>query len=98
MIRKLFQNKKFMNSLGWSGSGTILGAYGMNTHKLTDNQNLLDGMNIYGSFTLGLVCFKQRAWQAFALEAVWFGIATTSLGSSYYKRYRQKQIKNIDKD
>jgi hypothetical protein len=74
---------KFINILGWTGSISILSAYGMSTHNLTKNKKLIDMMNIYGAFTVGLICYKKKAWQPFILETAWFGIACSSLYKSY---------------
>lgn len=83
-MRILFRNKKFINLFGWSGSCTILLAYGLNSYGLTDNKILLNGLNMYGSFSLGLICFQKKIWQPFFLELIWFMIAGSAMGHNLF--------------
>ena len=62
---------------GWTGSMTVLTAYALTTFKI-DELMLIDILNIYGSLSIGYICYKKRVWQAFILEVAWFGISIYS--------------------
>ena len=62
---------------GWTGSMTVLTAYTLTTFKI-DELMLIDILNIYGSLSIGYICYKKRVWQAFILEVAWFGISIYS--------------------
>ena len=62
---------------GWTGSITVLTAYALTTFKI-DELMLIDILNIYGSLSIGYICYKKRVWQAFILEVAWFGISIYS--------------------
>ena len=58
---------------GWSGSLSVIAAYGMTTFE-SDDKIMIDFMNMYGSASIGYVCYRKKVWQAFVLEVAWFGI------------------------
>ena len=73
------QCKKYSLELcGWLGSLSIIVAYAFVTLDY-DRLLLIDSMNLYGSFSVGYICYKEKVWQAMSLEVIWFGIATYSL-------------------
>ena len=73
------QCKKYTLELcGWLGSFSIIAAYACITLDY-DKLLLIDGMNLYGSFSVGYICYRKKVWQAMFLEVIWFGIATYSL-------------------
>ena len=63
---------------GWLGSLSIITAYICITSE-TGNPLFIDSMNLYGSFSIGYICYKKKVWQAMSLEVIWFGITTYSL-------------------
>jgi len=73
------QCKKYSLELcGWLGSLSIIVAYACITLD-SDRLLLIDSMNLYGSFSVGYICYKKKVWQAMSLEVIWFGISTYSL-------------------
>ena len=62
---------------GWTGSMTVLTAYTLITFKV-DELMLIDILNMYGSLSIGYICYKKRVWQAFILEVAWFGVSIYS--------------------
>ena len=72
------QCKKYSLELcGWLGSLSIIVAYACTTLNY-DRLLLIDSMNLYGSLSVGYLCYLKKAWQGMALEVVWFGIASYS--------------------
>ena len=73
------QCKKYSLELcGWLGSLSIIVAYACITLD-SDRLLLIDSMNLYGSFSVGYICYKKKVWQAMSLEVIWFGITIYSL-------------------
>ena len=63
---------------GWSGSVSVLIAYSMITFE-SDKDILIDIFNLYGSTSIGYMCYREKVWQAFSLEVAWFFMAAYSL-------------------
>lgn len=75
-----FQYNKTINEIvGWSGFISLLVAYALLSFEVTDNQNILSSINMYGAFTVGYVSYLKEAWQAVILEVAWFLIALVTL-------------------
>jgi len=69
--------KNCVEVFGWLGSLSIITAYLCITLE-TGNPLFIDSMNLYGSFSVGYLCYLKKAWQGMSLEVVWFGIASYS--------------------
>ena len=54
------------------------GYFGGKTFDDYDRLLLIDSMNLFGSFSVGYICYIKKVWQAMLLEVIWFGIATYS--------------------
>ena len=71
--------KEFVIELyGWSGSLSVITAYALTTFD-SDEILLIDILNLYGSLSIGIMCYRARVWQATLLEIAWFGVGTYSL-------------------
>ena len=70
--------KKSIELYGWSGSISVITAYGLTTFN-SDKYLLIDILNLYGSFAIGFMCYRARVWQATLLEVAWFGVGTYSI-------------------
>ena len=69
---------KLFQLYGWTGSVSVITAYGLGTFKY-EKSIWIDILNLYGSFSIGIICFKGKVWQAMILEIAWFGVAVFSL-------------------
>ena len=69
--------KNCLEVCGWLGSLSIITAYICITLK-SGNPLFIDSMNLYGSFSVGYLCYLKKAWQGMSLEVVWFGISSYS--------------------
>ena len=69
---------KCIDLYGWSGSLSVIAAYGLTSFK-SDKLLLIDCLNLYGSLAIGMLCYRAKVWQAASLEVAWFGVATYSL-------------------
>jgi len=58
--------------LGWIGMMLLLAAYA-GRHGMGPRTYAL--LNLVGASLVGVVCFAEQAWPAFALEIAWAGIA-----------------------
>jgi hypothetical protein len=67
-----------INIYGWSGSLSVITAYGLTTFE-NDNVICIDILNLYGSVSIGYICFRKQVWQATILEIAWFCIGLYSL-------------------
>ena len=71
--------KKYSIELyGWTGSLSVITAYGL-TSLNSDKLLLIDSLNLYGSLSIGYMCWRSRVWQAVSLEIGWFIIGSYSL-------------------
>ena len=70
--------KKSIELYGWSGSISVITAYGLTTFG-SDKHLLIDVLNLYGSLSIGIMCYKAKVWQATLLEVAWFGVGTYSI-------------------
>jgi hypothetical protein len=70
--------KKSFELYGWSGSISVITAYGLTTFG-SDKHLLIDILNLYGSLSIGIMCYKAKVWQATLLEVAWFGVGTYSI-------------------
>lgn len=70
---------KWMEAAGWAGTLLILGAYAASSLKWIEQGRLYQTMNLLGALGVGLICWRRRTWQAFALEAAWGTIALVAL-------------------
>ncbi len=71
--------KKTPNIAGWIGSLTILSAYIFHKSDIIKDSNILDIMNMFGSITVGYVCYLRKAWQPLFLNCSWFVVGMISL-------------------
>ena len=76
--------EKIINIYGWTGSITIIIAYilGLNCNSNENNNYyniLVNSLNIYGSLSIGFICYRQRIYQALILEVIWFIVSVYSL-------------------
>jgi len=67
-----------VEAYGWSGSLAVITAYAMTTLE-SDDKIMIDWLNLYGSSSIGYMCYRKKVWQAFVLEVAWFGFGTYSL-------------------
>ena len=67
-----------IEAYGWSGSLSVITAYGMTTLEL-EEKKIIDLLNMYGSLSIGYMCYRKKVWQAFVLEVAWFGFGFYSL-------------------
>ena len=65
---------------GWSGSLAVISAYAMTTLE-SENKLMIDWLNLYGSSSIGYMCYRKKVWQALVLEVAWFGFGFYSLVS-----------------
>ncbi|MEM8711889.1 MAG: hypothetical protein AAGG01_13130 [Planctomycetota bacterium] len=72
-------HKGLIDAIGWIGTALILGAYGLHSLEAIGNGALYQTMNLLGAIGVGVVCWRQRTWQAFFLELAWGVIAVVSL-------------------
>ena len=70
--------KKIIDIYGWSGSISVITAYGLTTFG-SDKHLLIDILNLYGSLAIGIMCYRAKVWQAALLEVAWFGVGTYSI-------------------
>ena len=70
--------KRCVDLYGWSGSISVITAYGLTTFG-SDKHLLIDILNLYGSLSIGIMCYKAKVWQATLLEVAWFGVGTYSI-------------------
>ena len=70
--------KKSIDIYGWSGSISVITAYGLTTFG-SDKDLLIDILNLYGSLAIGIMCYRAKVWQATLLEVAWFGVGTYSI-------------------
>ena len=72
------KKEKLINIYGWTGSISIIVAYALNTlsNDEINNDNInnliIDLLNIYGSISIGIICYRQKAFQPVLLEVLWF--------------------------
>ena len=69
---------KLLGLYGWSGSISVILAYGL-TSIDSEEYLLIDILNLYGSLSIGIMCYRARVWQATILEIAWFSVGTYSL-------------------
>jgi len=67
-----------INIYGWSGSISVISAYGLTSFD-SDKLVMIDYLNLYGSLSIGIMCYRAKVWQATILEIAWFGVGTYSL-------------------
>ena len=65
--------------IGWIGSLIILIAYIFHKSDIIKDSNILDIMNMFGSITVGYVCYLRKAWQPLFLNCSWFVVGMISL-------------------
>lgn len=70
---------RWMEAGGWLGTLLILGAYAGSSLGWFEQGTLYQAMNLAGALGVGLICWRRRTWQAFALEAAWGTIALVAL-------------------
>ena len=69
--------KKLLELYGWTGSAALITAYGLTSIEY-DKKIGIDILNLYGSLSIGIMCYRSKVWQAMTLEVAWFGIAVYS--------------------
>ena len=65
--------KKLIELYGWTGSVAIITAYGLTSIEY-DKKIGIDILNLYGSLSIGIMCYRGKVWQGTLLEVAWFGI------------------------
>ena len=70
--------EKIIQIYGWTGSLAVITAYGLTTIE-SDKKIIIDCLNLYGSLSIGTMCYRATVWQAASLEVAWFGIAVYSI-------------------
>ena len=70
---------RFVQLLGWYGTVAILSAYGLSNEGLLERGTLYQLLNLSGGIGVALLCWYQRTWQAFWVEAVWALLALKAL-------------------
>lgn len=70
--------------IGFTGTISLLSAYGITTHNLIENKKVIDVMNIYGAGAVGYNCWRKKVYPPMVLEGAWFGIALGSLLNKIY--------------
>ncbi len=81
-----FKKVRHDDIIGLTGTFSLLSAYGINSHNLTNDKKLIDLMNVYGAGAVGYNCWCQRVYPPLILESAWLCIAVSSL------------VKNIEND
>ena len=71
-------NNIFISIFGWTGTISVVCAYGLTSFK-SDKYLLIDILNLYGSFSLGWICYRSKVWQALVCEMTWLLIGIYSL-------------------
>jgi hypothetical protein len=72
--------KIWIDIIGWSGSVSVLIAYGLlNTHKLTAKSKLYQWLNIIGSLCLIINTIFYNAYPSTFVNIVWLAIAVFAL-------------------
>ena len=64
---------------GWSGSLSVLTAYTFTTLEKYEEGPVIPLLNLYGSLSIGYLCYRSKVWQALSLEVAWFILAFYSL-------------------
>ena len=67
-----------INIYGWSGSISVISAYGLTSFD-SDKLVLIDCLNLYGSLSIGIMCYRAKVWQATILEIAWFIVGSYSM-------------------
>ena len=67
-----------INIYGWTGTISVVLAYGLTSFDSEENL-LIDILNLYGSLSIGFICYRSRVWQALVCEIIWFSIGIYSL-------------------
>ena len=80
-----------INLYGWSGSVSVIIAYGLTTFE-NDNVLCIDVLNLYGSMAIGYICFSKKVWQAAILEVAWFCIGFYSLIEHILEEYQEGSL------
>lgn len=75
---------KLIELYGWTGSVSVITAYGLTTINY-DKKIFIDICNLYGSLSIGIICYRAKVWQAMILEIGWFGIGIYSLINNIYE-------------
>ena len=73
----MITKEKIININGWLGSLSVLLAYSLLSIE-SEEKLLMDSLNLYGSLTLGTICYQQKAYQPLFLEVCWFGVTIYS--------------------
>ena len=73
----MITKEQFININGWIGSLSILFAYFLLSIE-SEEELLMNCLNLYGSLTIGYICYQQKAYQPLFLEVCWFGVTIYS--------------------
>lgn len=72
--------KIWINILGWTGSGAVVGAYGLNSyHVLTSDSFLYLFLNLTGGIFLIIYSIFYRAYANTFINVVWVLIAVVAI-------------------
>ena len=69
--------EKLLYIYGWTGTITVVTAYAMISYG-SEKYILIDILNLYGSLSLGIICYHAKVWQSLVCEMVWFSIGIYS--------------------
>jgi hypothetical protein len=65
---------------GWYGTAAILSAYALNAFGVLTSAGLTYKLlNLTGALGVAWICWRNAAWQAFWLEAIWAAVALVSI-------------------
>ena len=64
---------------GWYGTIAIVSAFGLSNEGLLAQGMLYQLLNLTGAIGVALLCWYQRTWQAFWVEAFWSLLALKAL-------------------
>ena len=70
----------FVDVIGWTGTALMITAYFLvSTRKIKSTDVFYQLMNLFGGAFLGINVLYNKAWPAFAFEALWVMIAIYAL-------------------
>lgn len=76
-IIEIIKEKKdlIIEIFGWIGTFCLLGAYFFNTLYPEIGKITINSLNLFGSFTLIIICYRQKNWQLLLVNVFWFIIS-----------------------
>ena len=76
-IIEILKEKKdlIIEIFGWIGTFCLLGAYFFTTLYPEIGKITINSLNLFGSFTLIIICYRQKNWQLLLVNVFWFIIS-----------------------